>query len=90
MTRCKHSRVEITEQFLCATVHTVAGGCCVDHYNEPMEGEYTGTILVKCLDCGYERKFSRYVSLKGLRRMPEWAKTACELAGCPFVVVRCY
>ena len=88
MARCKHQRVEVTEQFLCATVHTVENGHSVDHYAEPMEGEYTGIILARCLNCGYERKFNRYVSMAGLRRVPQWVQDAAEAAGCPFVVVR--
>ena len=88
MTRCKHSRVEIIEEYVCASIHIVIDGQCADHNNDPGGGSYTGWIEVNCFTCGYSHKWNRYVSVAGLRRVPQWVQIAAEAAGCSFVAVR--
>ena len=85
--RCKHDHITVYEEFTTSTQHTLADGECF-HLNEPMNGEYTGWINIRCLDCGQAGRFNRYVSVAGLRRIPQWVREAAEKTECEFVVVR--
>lgn len=86
MPRCKHLNVTIAEEFQTATVHYIANGVYDTSVSEPdmSDDGYTGMIEVRCRDCGIRWRGSRFVSAKGLLRVPQWVRDCAEQAGIPF------
>jgi hypothetical protein len=90
VTRCKHPNASITEEFVTATEHYIINGVYDTSVSEPYMGDegYTGIIEVTCRDCDVSWRGSRYVTAKGLRRVPKWVQDYAEQSGIPFRVKR--
>ena len=88
MTRCKHSdEVIINEEFITTTAHHFHDGQYALS-DSIIGGDYNGIIHIHCKSCNRRWTFNRFVSLRGLKRIPQWVQEYAEQAGIPFVAVR--
>ena len=83
--RCKHlSQCEVAEEMITHISHIIVNGQKVNEVFEDGQGYHTGFIEIRCTECGYSRRFNRYVSVRGLRHVPAWARQMADRAGIPF------
>ena len=60
---CKHSNMVLYEPITATTGHSFTDGRYTDSVNQ--EGGYLNYVEVACLDCDFERRYSR-------KRLPKW------------------
>lgn len=57
---CQHLNIEISEEFVAYSYFSFRNGSLEYHDHTPEGGDYTGSLHVKCADCGYGGKFNRF------------------------------
>lgn len=88
MKRCSHTQLEIHEETKDSITHILADGQKIDEVFDDGQGEPTGFIEVSCLLCGGSWRFNRFVSVRGLCRVPMWVREVVNIAGVPFKITR--
>ena len=88
MTKCRHTLVDFSEELIDAITHVVENGEKVDEVFDTGTGQTTGFMNIYCRRCKRHWRFNRFVSIAGLRRVPNWIKEMAEMLNIPFIVVR--
>lgn len=90
MTRCQHNKEVIAyEEYVTTTAHHFHNGqYASSDSTEDGSGDYNGIIHIHCTQCDKMWTFNRFVSLRGLKRIPQWVQEYAERAGIPFCAVR--
>lgn len=65
--RCQHLNIEIAEEFMAYSYFQFQDGSLEYQDHTPEGGNYTGSLHVKCADCGYSGKFNRFQ-----KKNPAW------------------